>query len=245
MVKLYRFFTRRPEMTHDEAVADWTERHVPIVMDAFGDRLVRYATNVAQSVSWTGEPSEAPPYDGFDQLWLDVPWGDTKGRGTGASIEMRNDLRKMFEDAPQVIESERQFSGLTLPMAAEEIVQKESGTPHSFKLTELLVRSRDKTWDQMREIWLNEHVPYVRETWGDAIVHYTTNLGLLNPFTQRFPDEAPPYDGIAEIYWSLTTEEFVQGLVDTGEAMIPDETAFLGTYRGMLVEEKFHVGAPA
>jgi hypothetical protein len=44
-------------------------------------------------------------------------------------------------------------------------------------------------------------------------------------------------DGIAEIYWGITVPQFVEGLVETAEGMIPDETAFLGTYRGMLAEE--------
>ncbi len=243
MIKLYRFFTRRPELTHDEAIADWTGRHADVVASAFGDRLVRYATNVAQTVSWTGEPAEAPPFDGFDELWLDVPWESSKG--AGAAVEMRKAVRGLFEAAPQVVESERRFAGLVLPMAAEEIVQKATGRPHRFKLAELLVRARHLTWDESREIWLRDHVPFVRDTWGDAIVHYTTNLGLTNPFTQRFPEEAPAYDGVAEIYWGTTTEEFVEGLVETAEAMIPDETAFLGTYRGMLVEETIRVGEGA
>jgi hypothetical protein len=238
MIKLYRFFTRRPDMTHDEAVADWTGRHVPVVIDALGDRLLRYATNVAQPVSWFGEPPEAPPYDGFDELWLDVPWESSKG--AGAAVAMREVVRGLFDAAPQLVESERRFAGLTLPMAAEELTQKETGRPHAFKLVELLVRAREMTWEQTREVWLRDHVPFVRDTWGDAIVHYTTNLGLTNPFTQRFPAEAPPYDGVAEIYWDLTPEAFVQGLLDTAAVMIPDETAFLGTYRGMLVEETFH-----
>ena len=239
MIKLYRFFTRRPELNHDEAVRDWTERHVPIVVEALGDRLVGYATNVAQSVSWFGEPTEAPPYDGFDELWLDVSWGGS--RGAGAAVAMRSEIRALFDGAPAIAESERQFSGLTLPMVAEEIVQKQTGRAHTFKLAELLVRARDLTWEQAREVWLRDHVPFVRETWGDAIVHYTTNLGLTNPFTQRFPEEAPPYDGIAEIYFGMTPAAFSEGLLETAGVMIPDETAFLGTYRGMLVEETLHV----
>ncbi len=238
MIKLYRFFTRRPDMTHDQAVETWLGEHVPVALDALGPRLVRYATNVAKPVSWAGEPEEAPPYDGFDEICLDVAW--PAHRSTGASVEMRAAVRGIFDGAPQVAESERRFAGLTTPLAAEEIVQKQTGRPHSFKLVELLTRRRDMTWPQSRDIWLGEHVPYVTETWGDAIVHYSTNLGLTNPFTTRFVEEAPICDGIAELYWDITPERFVEGLVETAEAMIPDETAFLGTYRGLLVDETVH-----
>lgn len=238
MIKLYRFFTRRPELTHDEAVATWLGEHVPLVVEELGASLRRYATNVAKPVSWAGEPEEAPPYDGFDELWLDVPW--PAHGSTGAEVEMRAAVCALYDAAPRVAESERRFAGLTVPLAAEEIVQKETGRPHTFKLVELLTRRRDMTWPQSRDIWLGQHVPYVKETWGDAIVHYSTNLGLTNPFTQRFVAEAPLCDGVAEIYWSTTPEEFVTGLVETAEAMIPDETAFLGTYRGLLVDEVVH-----
>ncbi|MDQ2622859.1 MAG: hypothetical protein M3Y45_07470 [Actinomycetota bacterium] len=234
MIKLYRFHTRRPDLTHDQMVADWTGRHVPALIEALGSSLVRYATNEGLAVSWTGEPEEAPPYDGFDELWLDVPW---EGDGTGRTVDMGREVRSLFEGSPEIFKSEREFAGLTVPMAAEEIVQKETGRDHTFKIVELLTRRRDQTWTQCREIWLGEHVPYVKDVWGDRIVQYTTNLGLSNPFTQRFPDEAPICDGIAEIYWGIDVPEFVEGLVETAPGMIPDETAFLGTYRGMLADE--------
>lgn len=235
MIKLYRFHTRRPEMTHADFMQHWVGSHIDVVVEGLGDGLLRYATNEGLPVSWAGEPEEAPPFDGFDELWLDVPWSPEGG--SGRSVDMRRDVRALFDAAPQIFESERRFAGLTVPMAAEEIVQKETGRPHDFKIVELLIRRRDMTWRECREVWLGEHAPYVREIWGDRIVQYTTNLGLSNPFTQRFPDEAPMCDGIAEIYFGIDVPTFVEGLVETAEGMIPDETAFLGTYRGMLADE--------
>lgn len=125
MIKLYRFHTRRPDLTHAEAVADWAERHAPLLIERLGDRLLRYATNEGLAVSWTGEPEEAPPYDGLDELWLDVPWN--AAGGAGRTVDMSREVRDLFESVPEIAESERRFAGLTVPMAAEEIVQRRAG----------------------------------------------------------------------------------------------------------------------
>lgn len=225
MTKLYRLLTRRLDMTHDEAVRYWTEQHAPRVVEALGDRLERYVTNVGLPVNWGTEgPDEAPPWDGIDEFWLNV------------GVE---DVRETFESVAAALSpSEEAFLGTAQWMLVEEVVQQdESGRSHQFKLIEPLVRRRDQTWDEFVDFWLNQHAPLVKETWGKWIVRYTTNLGLSNPFTKRLPDEGPPYDGVAEFHYDWTMDEYRQSLIDTADVLVPDEVGFVSTWRGLLVKE--------
>src|SRR5579883_333123 len=130
MIKLYRFLTRRPDLTHDQAVRDWTQRHAPLVVDALGDRLRRYVTNVGLPLSpGEGQP-DAPPWDGVDELWLDLDAGE---------------LKDVFGAAASVLgPSELRFLGNAQWMLVDEIVQRDdAGRPFRIKLIEPLVRRRD------------------------------------------------------------------------------------------------------
>ena len=224
MIKLYRFLTRRPELTHDEAVRDWTERHAPLVLDALGDRLSRYVTNVGLPLSpGEGEP-DAPPWDGVDELWLDLSADELKGAFAAA--------------APVLGPSEHRFLGNAQWMLVDEIVQRDDqDRPYQIKLIEPLVRRRDRTWNEFVDYWLNQHAPLVKQTWGDGIVRYTTNPGLANPFNWRMPEEGPPYDGVAEFHFAWSLDEYRQVVADTAAVLVPDEIAFVSTWRAVLVEE--------
>jgi EthD domain len=46
MIKLLELWTRRPDMTHEQAVRHWTEVHAPLVKKTFGDKILKYVTNV-------------------------------------------------------------------------------------------------------------------------------------------------------------------------------------------------------
>ena len=111
MLKIILFWTRRPDMTHDEAVRYWTERHVPVVKQAFGDRLVRYLTNIGLPGNYSGwSPTEAPPYDGVAEFWFDM-------------------TRREFEQvrsahAATLVPDEEAFVGTYRIMYVDEIVQK-------------------------------------------------------------------------------------------------------------------------
>jgi EthD domain len=224
VIKLYRLLTRRLDMKHDEAVGYWTEQYAPLLVDALGDRLSKYVTNVGLPVSWDGGPEEAPPWDGIDEFWLDM-----------TREEVRGEFEKVM---PKLISSEQAFLGTYQWMLVDEVVQKDDpNRSHTFKLIEPLVRRRDKTWDEFVDFWLNQHAPLVMETWSHWIARYTTNPGLSNPFTKRLPDEGPPYDGIAEFHYDWTMDDYRQSLIDTADVLVPDEVGFVSTWRGLLVEE--------
>jgi hypothetical protein len=67
-----------------------------------------------------------------------------------------------------------------------------------------------------------------------------TNVGLPLDTRGWSRNEAPPYDGIAEFWINMTVEELGQAIRETAHVLWPDEQAFIGTYRSMLVEEIVH-----
>lgn len=225
MIKLYRFLTRRLDMTHDDAVRYWTEQHAPRVVDALGDRLSRYAVNVCLPNRLDDEePPEAPPWDGIDEMWLDVEAEDIKETFAGPAAALAS--------------SERAFLGTSQWMLVEEIVQRDDANrPYEFKILEPLLRRRDQTWKEFIDFWLNEHVPLVKRTYGDAVVRYSTNLGLSNPFNWRMPEEGPPYDGVAEFHLAWTLDEYKRAMDDHAEVLVPDEILLLSSWRLAFVRE--------
>ena len=225
MIKLFRFLTRRPGMKQGEAVRYWTEKHAPLLVDALGDHLHKYVTNVGlPNQLEEPEPREAPPWDGIDEMWLSI---------------RPDEVKRTFGEVAATLEaSERMFLGNSQWMLVEEVMQRTGeGRPYQFKILEPLLRRRDKTWDEFTDYWINSHVPLVKKTWGDAIVTYATNLGLSNPFNWRMPEEGPPYDGIAEFYFDWTLEEYKQILVDTAAVLIPDEILLVTNWRLAFVKE--------
>jgi EthD domain len=40
MIKLFELWTRRSDMTHEEAVRHWTEVHAPLVKKTFGEKII-------------------------------------------------------------------------------------------------------------------------------------------------------------------------------------------------------------
>lgn len=71
-IKMLFMLTRRPDMTPDQAVTYWRDRHVPLVRDTLGKVLVRYTTNVGLAADFRGWSSqEAPAYDGIAALAVD------------------------------------------------------------------------------------------------------------------------------------------------------------------------------
>jgi len=106
-----------------------------------------------------------------------------------------------------------------------------------IKLFELWTRRPDMTHEEAVRHWTEVHAPLVKKTFGDKIVKYVTNVGLPLDTRGWSRSEAPPYDGIAEFWIDMTVEELARAIRDTADVLWPDEQAFIGTYRPMLVEE--------
>ena len=62
MIKLLELWTRRPDMTHEQAVRHWTEVHAPLVKKTFGDKILKYVTNVGLPLDTrAGRGTKRPP----------------------------------------------------------------------------------------------------------------------------------------------------------------------------------------
>ena len=73
MIMLFELWTRRSDMTHEEAIRHWTEVHAPLVKKTFGDKIIKYVTNVGLPLDTRGwSRNEAPPYDGIAEFWIDM-----------------------------------------------------------------------------------------------------------------------------------------------------------------------------
>lgn len=215
MVKLFSFWTRGVDLTRDEALRQ-SDAHAPAYAAALGPSVVRFATN-------TGIPTEeAPPFDGVTEYWI----------SDGAPSSAMDDL----------VAARPPFIGSRQLMVAEAVVHVDRGRRHAgVKSMFLLTRRPEMTRQQCVAYWRDHHVPLVTKTLGSHLVRYTTNVGLPMDLN-GWPDESAPFDGVAELWLDLDTEamhDFVGGAADT---LLPDERAFLGTYRVYLSDERTHRG---
>jgi hypothetical protein len=232
LLKLFEPWTRRLDMTHEQAVRHWIDVHVPLVRDALGDLTLRYVANVGLPVRPGGPDAaeQAPPYDGIAEHWLDV----------SSPQEVVEALRR---NAPALAPDSAHFIGLGRPMVMRQVVQIDRGRPHrGVKALFLLTRRPEMTRAQSDAYWLEHHAPLVRETVGDKLARYATNLALPAGFGGWADDEAAPYDGIAELWWDLPADEMFAFVAEAAAVLIPDERAFLGTYRMFVADERLQKG---
>ena len=71
MIKVSIFLTRRPDLTHEEFVTYWTEKHTPLLAD-----LPPGALQVHRYVQQEPVPEQIPGiatagFDGVAELWVD------------------------------------------------------------------------------------------------------------------------------------------------------------------------------
>lgn len=109
-VKMICPLRRRPDLTHDEFVTHWLERHVPLAR-AHHPGLVEYVTNVVEArLSDTGDA-----WDGFAEL----------------RFATEADLRERMWDSPEgeriVRDDIARFIGWTAPYRVAEYVAKRPG----------------------------------------------------------------------------------------------------------------------
>lgn len=231
MLKLFQFVTRRPDQTNAEAIERMQGVHAPWVASAAGQEVLRYSLNVGMPSNYSGwVADEAPAFDAVAEWWVDARDVDS--------------LRHATIDAGLVrTEAEREFAGTTQLMAAEQLLHVDRGRAHQgVKTLFLLTRRPEMTQDQSMAYWHEEHVPLVRDVFGDALVRYATNVGLRADLT-GWPDQAPPFDGVAELWLDLTMEEMQAKVAASAHLFLPDERAFIGTYRWLAVAELVHLGA--
>jgi uncharacterized protein (TIGR02118 family) len=230
VLKLFEPWTRRQDMTHDEAVRHWLDVHVPLVKEALGERTLRYTANVGLSASMDpASPPTAPPYDGIAEHWLDV--GDPE-----EVVEL------LKANGPALAPDSRKFIGAARPMVMEQVVQFDGGRAHrGIKTMFLLTRRPEMTREQSDAYWLEQHAPLVRESLGDALARYATNIALPAGFDD-WPGQAAAYDGIAELWFDISQEEMFDLVRSLADVLLPDERAFLGTYRMFVSDELLQKG---
>lgn len=73
LTKWMTMLIRRHDLSHDEAVNYWVNQHAPRVIKTWGDKLVKFTTNVSKPVPWGPWGEEMTPYDGVAEYWFDLP----------------------------------------------------------------------------------------------------------------------------------------------------------------------------
>jgi len=113
MIKVFAIWTRRSDMTHDEAVKYWLEKHAPLVKKTW-PFIKKYITNIGLPFNYTGwSEDEAPPYDGMAEFWFDV------------DMETFKEKMQSKEYYEILAPDEKNFIGTWRAMIVEEITQKE------------------------------------------------------------------------------------------------------------------------
>jgi uncharacterized protein (TIGR02118 family) len=71
MIKVSAFLTRRPDLTQEQFIQYWKEKHAPLVMSL--DVFKTHVRHYTQQRSLNSVPDGFPvvPYDGVAELWLD------------------------------------------------------------------------------------------------------------------------------------------------------------------------------
>lgn len=113
MIKVFAIWTRRGDMTHEEAVKYWLEVHAPLVRKTW-PFIKKYVTNVGLPFNYTGwSKDEAPPFDGMAEFWFDLDM---------ETFEKTIKSKDYFET---LVPDEKKFIGTWRAMVVEEIVQKD------------------------------------------------------------------------------------------------------------------------
>jgi len=218
VLKLFELWIRHPDLTRRQALDRYTDEYAPMLAESLGLDVLRYVGNF-------GVPArEAAPYDGIDEYWLDAE--------SLESLPGAGDARAR----------QRSFVGANQFMLAEPIVHVDHARHHrGIKSMFLLTRRPEMTRDESMAYWRERHVPLVMQTLGAHLVRYTTNVGLPTNLN-GWPGECSPYDGIAELWLDLDVHGMYAFVGEAASTLLPDERAFLGTYRVMLAEEQVHRG---
>jgi len=112
MIKLVELWTRRPDMTHDEAVDYWINKHGPLVMNnvPFVEKYIANEGLNFDTRGWSKE--EAPPFDGMAEFWMNI--------NKEALVKSINS-EKYYET---LVPDERKFIGTVRAMLVREVVLK-------------------------------------------------------------------------------------------------------------------------
>jgi uncharacterized protein (TIGR02118 family) len=188
MVKLIFLCQRRPDITHERYVELLLNGHVPIAL-RHHPSMRRYTVNIVEQ-NRAGEQE----LDSVGQLWFDTV------------ADYRERLYDSAEGQRVVQRDVAGFMGGAHAYATSEHVQKAVGdrplgqrTP-GVKMFCPLRRRADQTHAQFVEHWLTAHVPLALEH-HPLMVRYVTNV-----VDQRLSDDAPEWDGFAEISFASAAD---------------------------------------
>lgn len=106
-----------------------------------------------------------------------------------------------------------------------------------IKIILFLYRGWNITHDDFAKYWTEKHAPLVKELLGDKLLKYTTNVALKGNYRGWFPDEAPPCDGVAELWLDLEPEGVEEFFSSCKEALMEDERYFVDSYTWFFVNE--------
>jgi hypothetical protein len=201
-------------------------RWLPPGQQARVPHLVRYACNIGLPADYQGwAPDEAPAWDGITQAWYDT-------------TDLAAVTAALRSPPGHIQASERSFMGTFQHMITDQVVHVDrSRKNRGITMFFMLHRRPELTRAQAVSYWRTHHVPLVCSTQGEALVRYTTNVGLPADLHGWSVAEAPPYDGIAV----LAVDHDIAGqkafIAAHADILIPDERMFMGTYRAVFTRE--------
>jgi len=233
VLKLFQFWTRRADRTSDEALRCLRAVHAPRIAAAAPPEVLRYVSNVGLPTRYSGWiEDEAPAFDGVEEWWVDADDVPSLRSATLGAGLVRG-------------EHDRELIGTAELMVAEQIVHVDHARAHrGVKTMFLLTRRSEMTRQEAMDYWHEQHAPLVRKTLGDTLVRYATNIGVDADLI-GWPDQSPPFDGVAELWLDLPMKEMHAAVAAVADVLLPDERAFLGTYRWLATEELVHRGGVA
>lgn len=212
VIKLYELFAGRPPI----AVAERPDTTL----------VRRRATNVQEPAGRAGLGDEdVAPWTAVRASWLRAADHDTAAAAVAA---LRSGLRP---------------AGARQSLLARETVHIDRARVHEgIKALFLLTRQPDMRHRDCIDYWQSVHAPLVARTFGDALVRYSTNDCLPATMRSWWPEEAPPYDGIAELWFDLDQGQWRDELSRVAPLLAEDERRFIGSYRVVVAREMLHVG---
>lgn len=230
MQKLTYALRRRPEMTREAFQQYWLERHAPLVRSHAATLGIRryvqvHATPDAEEHPGRASRGSPPPYDGTAELWFDA------ALASGSDDDRRAAREALREDEARFIDHSQSPAWT----GEEHVIIDRGGT--GLRLTYLLRRLPERSFEDFQRYWLDHHAPLVRETVGPRVTRYVQVHALpeSEAAAARRREGAPePYDGVAELWIDDSLPATVAGQQPQPDVLHDDESKFIDFARSPL-----------
>lgn len=101
MIKVLALIRRKPDMSRDDFLRYWEQRHAPLILALPGVRRYRQNHAIEHRKDW--------PYDGAAELWFDSVGAVARAFEGQAADAMRVDEEKFVEEIKWLLVSEHEI----------------------------------------------------------------------------------------------------------------------------------------